>query len=167
MSVVVSQAKLGISVGNYSDMNEYSRRVLSRFDKDMRMSAKVTAMTETEVTVVVVDSVLDWTTSPPKPGAEKSVRYFYQGNRLYRQSPAGAVGSAPDGNCEVLLSDLRHFRFGYFNTEDTHITDYGNTASVRKILLSGTLQRSFSGLANTDYLVSAVVVMRSKPGSRL
>ncbi len=77
LSVVVAQAKLGVSVTNYSDMNEYSRRVLTRFDKDMRMASKVALMNSDEVTVSVVPTVLDWSKNPPSPGAEVTVRYFF------------------------------------------------------------------------------------------
>ncbi len=63
-----------------------------------------------------------------------------------------------------MLENVRSFRLGYFDTDDNIAP---TTASVKKVMLSGTLQRSFAGLANTDFLVSAVVVMRSKPGSRL
>lgn len=36
------------------------------------------------------------------------------------------------------------------------------TADVRKILLAATMRRSFTGISNSDYLVSAVVTMRCR-----
>lgn len=174
MTVVVAQARFGAGLGNYSDMNEYSRKAVTRFDRDMRMATSVSSMGTTDVTVTVIDSVANWNTNPPILGSSVSVRYFFwpadggTQNKLYRQSPAGSPGSAPTAADQVLISGLGACRFSYFDTDNAHAP---TTASVKKILLTGTLSRQITGgaagLTNTDNLVSAMVVMRSKPGLRL
>lgn len=163
---LVLQSKVGMAIGNYADMNAYSRQALSQFEKDMRMATNIQTMASSEVIVSVIDSV-DWSRMniPANAvGGAHQIRYFYRDNKLYRQSPAGAVGSAPDAGCTVVLDNLKRCNFAYFNTDDNTAT---SNLSVKKILLSGTMQRNFTGIANTDYLVSAVVVMRSKSGTRL
>src|SRR5882672_8367843 len=80
MYSVVSQSKLGLSIGKYADMNTYSRKVLTQFEKDMRMVTIVKSMSASEVIVTIIDDV-DWSKlgTPVSAVAGKSsdIRYFY------------------------------------------------------------------------------------------
>lgn len=156
MGVVVTQSKVGISIGNYADMNESGRKAMTRFETDMRLARKLTAISATGVDshVVVSSDVAGIVDNIP---TTKSVYYYTDaaGTRLWRESPKGS-------NKTLVLDNLVACRFLYFDKNDTAVTDMTRTADVRKILLAATMRRSFTGISNSDYLVSAVVTMRCR-----
>lgn len=50
MGMVVMQSRFGVSLGHYADMNEYSRKAMTRFEKDMRLVLNVEpGFSDTEV----------------------------------------------------------------------------------------------------------------------
>jgi hypothetical protein len=166
--VIITQTKFGLSIGNYAEMNSASVKLLTQFDKDMRMAKTVTTMTSTEVVVQIVDDV-DWTALNANPdkywatvtaATPATVRYtFSTDGKLVREYTTATEKPVTT----TLLTGLESGRFAYFNNDD----DIANTTpSVKKIMISGTLKRASGNNSNSDYLVSAVVVMRSKSGTR-
>jgi hypothetical protein len=165
--VIITQTKFGLSIGNYAEMNSASVKLLTQFDKDMRMAKTVTTMKSTEVVVQIVDDVdwaalnkgSDWTTVTADRSA--TVRYTFTTDGKLVREYTPATGKAV--TTTTLLTGLESGQFAYFNNDD----DIANTTpSVKKIMVSGTLKRASGKNSNSDYLVSAVVVMRSKSGTR-
>src|ERR1043165_2945294 len=54
MGMVISQSKFGLAIGNYADMNEYSRKVISQLEQDMRLTRSVSAISSTSLDANVV-----------------------------------------------------------------------------------------------------------------
>lgn len=156
MGIVVTQSKVGISIGNYVDMNESGRRVMTKFETDMRLARKLNTITNTSVqaNVVVSSDVTGIVAASP---STQTVSYYVDssGTKLWRESPVGS-------NKTLMLQNLAACRFLYFDKNDSLVTDMTRTADVRKVLIAATMRRSFTGLNNTDYLVSAVVTMRCR-----
>ena len=168
MGMVVMQSRFGVSLGHYADMNEYSRKAMTRFEKDMRLVLNVEpGFSDTEVkanllspatVAAVVKGPLPVTrvayayVPAPSPGAS--------GGKLYRRQydTTGALVAQ-----EVVLDNLIACKLLYFNKNDVLYdgTNFG-TADVKKVLLAATMRRSFVGIATTDYLVSSVVTMRCR-----
>lgn len=165
--VVVAQTKCGVSLGNYADMNESSRRLFTQFDKDMRMAKDVSVMGAQEVKADLIEDV-DWnallgsadasTWAKATSGKTATTRYIISDSKLVREYTSDGKTSS-----STLLSGLLSGSFVYFNNDDDIAT---TTPSIKKIMVSGVMQRPVAQNKNTDYLVSAVVVLRSKPGTR-
>lgn len=156
LGIVVTQSKVGISIGNYADMNESGRRVMTKFETDMRLARKLTTMANSSVQANVVLSS-DVTGIVDNQPSTQTVSYYVDasGTKLWRESPTGS-------NKTLMLDNLAACRFLYFDKNDSPVTDMARTADVRKILIAATMRRSFTGIVNTDYLVSAVVTMRCR-----
>jgi hypothetical protein len=158
MGMVISQTKFGIAIGNYSDMNEYSRKVVSQLEKDMRLARTITTISPTALDANIVPSTLSLEDAVQKNPTTVQVVYTYDkdAQKLFRESPKG-------GTRTVVLDNLVACQFMYFNKNDTPVTDMTRTPDVKKVLISATMRRTSGGISNTDYLVSAVVTLRSRP----
>lgn len=153
-SVIVMQARLSTSVGNYADLNAGSRQAMSLFEREMRTAKTIAVMESDKVEGTLTTSVAAGTLADKAPGYTYAVvTYAYDKGRR-------TVTRAVDGQKPVVvLSDVESFSFRYFNKNDAPAV---TTADIKKILISATLRRTVQGTANSDYLVSAMVTMRNR-----
>jgi Tfp pilus assembly protein PilW len=141
-SVIVS-----VSVGNYSDMHDRNKVVMTKFERDFREASRLTAFSATGTTAEVL-TISDLTNGT---GTTSSVIYAYD-------EPNKAVTR----NGLKVLSDVQKCSFAFFDGNDAVLTP-GTDApqETRKVLITASMRRTNLTRLNSDYLVSAVVVLRS------
>ncbi len=156
LTVIVLQARMSTSIGNYTDMNSSSRQALSLFEREMRTAQTISVMRTDRVEGVFVTHVTQASLDSSTPVYEKhTIAYAYD-------AKARTLTRTMDGkNPTVVLSDIEDFSLRYFSKNDA-VLGATNYADVKKILISATLRRTVIGTANSDYLVSAMVTMRNR-----
>lgn len=152
MMIVVMQVRLAASTGNYAEMNEQNRRILTQFDNDMRAAASVSSWSATKVVATVITGM-----SGGVPISSKiEYRYDAAAKKLWRV--------VNDSSTTAFVTGVESGGFTYFNKDDALLApDTGRPLEIKKIMLNLKLTRPNSQASNTDYVVSAIVVMRSRP----
>lgn len=158
LGVVVTLARLNTATGNYFDMSTQNRQALSVFEGDMRMLAGAQTLDGTRLSATLVELDATGTLVSPLP----TVTYRLVNGNLYRDY----TNTAGVSRTTTVLTGVANTRvFTYFDAIDN--TGAVTSANLRKILLSANLRRTSGGgsetMENTDYVVSAVVVVRRNP----
>lgn len=176
MGMVVTHARLAVATGNYAEMNEENRRALTLFDNDMRAASDVLEMRDDYVRVSAITGLragvpksdtIEYTYDPKAATFSRTVTDSVTGAKQTRTLITGVDTDVfnRSKNSSAKLGPLT-----YLNKDDQVVltaTDPGVTTvrilEVKKIMLNVKLKRGNSLLTNSDYVVSAVVVMRSRP----
>ena len=155
LGIYTSSLTVGTSIGNYSDMSAQGRIAMSLFERDLRSASSLTVATNTRVEFSMVSSV-DVATGVAN---FVQVAYYYDSAKkeLCREFPIGGAKT-------IVLRDLTDCRFAYFNGNDTILVPATPNPAVnaKKVVIYAAMLRGRLGKVNTDNLVSAVVVLRSK-----
>ena len=176
MGMVVTQSRLSASIGNYHDMNAQNRHAMSLMEADLRATNSIQSMTADTLNFKIVSDVstnpITGAVSPPLTGVSLvTIAYTYDKSQgtLSRKvtDPAGkVVADSPvltniKQNVDAAGVDVPIFI--YFNSRDQPLdpSDVASPALVKKILINAKMQRGLVNALNTDYLVSAVVVLRA------
>lgn len=148
LAVLVTCMSVGASVGNYSDMSAQARIAMSQMESDLRAVSQLTTATTTRLDCEVVTAVI------AEVPTINTISYYYDSGSksLYRESPTGS-------NKRLVMSDVKNCQFVYFNGSDAPASD---AITSKKILIYAEMERRNVGKINTDNIVSAVVVMRSR-----
>lgn len=176
MGMVVAQSRLSASIGNYHDMNAQNRHAMSLMEADLRATNSIQSMTANTLNFKIVSDVstnpITGAVSPPLTGVSLvTIAYTYDKSQgtLSRKvtDAAGKVMSDASvltnikQNVDAAGGDVPIFI--YFNSRDQPLdpSDVASPALVKKILINAKMQRGLVNALNTDYLVSAVVVLRA------
>lgn len=142
----------GISLQNYSDMEEQARVALEIFGQDVRMAKGITWTSSTSLTLTVPDS-----------GGEKKYTYIYNRSTggFTRQQTAPSTGAVV-----TLISGVQQFAFtGYsIDTDSVNLSNLTTAnATTKQVQIQLTAVRTSSTVADaTNSVISARFVLRNK-----
>lgn len=155
LGIFTASVVVGTSVGNYADMHERNKISISNFESDLRGAQRLTKTLTNELAAEVYQSF------NPLSGMGTLATVTYK----YDPGPVGQTKGVVTRNGVTVLSDIPNSgnatqpscRFTYFDANDTPMT----SGTPSKVLITATMRRTNMGRQNSDYLISAVVVLRT------
>lgn len=142
LSSVVFLMKSAVGSGNYSEMNQQSRRALEFFGRELRQGMQITSpkVNGFQLTVPVTAT----TSKTVDYGLDKANKQFFR---------------IEDGVRTNLLSDVEDIIISYFNINGDAST---LPLEIKQVQLEAKMVRKVLTTENTNYLVSARFTLRNR-----
>lgn len=147
LGIFTASIVVGTSVGNYADMHERNKIAIAAFESDLRETQRLTSFAADGLTAEMYQNF------NPLTGIGTLTTVTYK----YVPGPAGQTKGVVTRNGSTLFTDVKNCSFTYFDANDTPMSS-GNPS---KVLITATMRRTNLGRQNSDYPVSAVVVLRN------
>ena len=142
------------SVGGYVEMSQQSRKTLEQYSRDIRTAGNVATADEHKLVIVYPDDAFY---------DAHSVEYaydpeFYTFSRIERDQGGNLISSS------VQLDGVKSFVFNYFDPLGQALA-YSTESlllSIKSVQMDAEMERSFSEVDVSDYIISARFMMRNR-----
>lgn len=143
LSAYMFLTKNTYGIGNYVDMNRQSRVGLELFGREVRQASAISNLSGTGFTITI----------PEGETSSLNITYSYDASKraLVRE----------EGNSRrELLRDVQRLEFRYYNLLSNETT---SGVEAKTLQLDAMMERKLIAVSNTNYVISARYMMRSKP----
>lgn len=141
MSSVVFLMKSAVGSGNYSEMNQQSRRALEYFGREVRQGQGITSPDKTGFDLKIPVSAS--TSKTIRYGLDKSKKEFYR---------------IEDGVRTRLLGDVEDVIIRYYNINGS---ESALPLEIKQVQMEAKMVRKVLTTENTNYLISARFTLRN------
>lgn len=138
------------SVGNYGDLDEYSRNTLDMLSRDVRNASAVSSLSTTND--LILTNMFSGTTV---------ITYLWDGSNVVTRTYGG-------GRPQIMLTNCNYLDFDYFiqvptnNLQFSDITNAISTNEIKLVSVSWRCTRSILGAKlNTESVQTAQIVLRN------
>jgi Tfp pilus assembly protein PilW len=149
VATTITVSRTMVAVGNYNDLNKFSRIALDRLNRDVRNANNVGVTSTT--TQLILTNLFSGTSV---------ITYKWDGSNIVTRTVTGAAADS-----SYVLTNCDVFAFNYYQRNPTNNYDFVTTthsAQVKLISVSWRCSRAVLGLKlNTESVQTAKVVLRN------